>query len=245
MFLSMTVKVSVCQVPDIREDIGTSLQWVQKFTSQAEEEGVSLICFPECFLQGYLTENVLARKYAIGLNGLVFKSILEQLARKRPVIVFGVIEEEDGNLFNTAVVIKEGELLGKYRKTHLLHGEHIFESGFEYPIFEVNGLLFGINICFDTQFADAAASLAKQGVKLILCPANNMMHFGTAEKYKHFHHEMRIRRAQENQIWLMSSDVTGQRQGRIAYGPTSAINPYGKVVAQVPLMQTGMVVVDI
>jgi predicted amidohydrolase len=241
----MTVKVSVCQVPDIREDIDVSLQWIQKFAKQAEDEGVSLMCFPECFLQGYLTEKVLAEKYAINLNGLAFKSILKQLAKKKPVIVFGLIEEEDGNLFNTAVVIKEGELLGKYRKTHLLQGEHIFKSGFEYPVFEVNGLIFGINICFDTQFAETAAKLAKQGVKLILCPANNMMKYGTAEKYKQLHNEMRIKRVKENHVWLMSADVTGKREGCIAYGPTSAINPDGKVVAQVSLMETGMVIVNI
>ena len=241
----MTIKVSVCQVPDIREDIETSLKWIQKFAKQGEDEGVSLICFPECFLQGYLTERVLAEKYAINMNGLAFKSILKQLANKKPMIVFGLIEEEGENLFNTAVVIKEGELLGKYRKTHLLQGEHIFEAGFEYPIFEINGLIFGINICYDTQFADAAANLVKQGVKLILCPANNMMKYHTAEKYKHLHHEMRIKRVKENQVWLMSADVTGKREGRIAYGPTSAINPDGKIVAQVPLMKTGMVVVDI
>lgn len=241
----MTVKVSVCQVPDISEDVGASLQWIHKFANQAEDEGVSLICFPECFLQGYITEKVLAEKYAINLNGLDFKSIVKQVAKKKPMIVFGLIEEEDGNLFNTAVVIKEGELLGKYRKTHLLQGEHIFEPGFEYPIFEVNGLVFGINICFDTQFAKAAANLAKQGVKLILCPANNMMNYNTAEKYKHLHHEMRMKRAKENHVWLMSSDVAGKREGRISYGPTSAINPDGKVVAQVPLMETGMAVVNI
>ena len=241
----MTIKVSVCQVPDIREDIETSLKWIQKFVKQAEDEGVSLICFPECFLQGYLTEKVLAEKYAINLNRLAFKSILKQLAKNKPMIVFGLIEEEDENLFNTAVVIKEGNLIGKYRKTHLLQGEHIFKAGFEYPIFEINGLIFGINICYDTQFADAAANLVKQGAKLILCPANNMMRYVMAKKYKHLHHAMRIERVKENQVWLMSADVTGKREGRIAYGPTSVINPGGKVIAQVPLMKIGMTLVEI
>src|SRR5204862_7406771 len=107
------------------------------------------------------------------------------------------------------------------------------------------GLKFGINICYDTQFAEAAANLARQGARLILCPANNMMRYETAEKYKHLHHEMRIERVNENQVWLMSADVTGNRKGRIAYGPTSAINPEGKVVAQVPLMTTGIAIVEI
>src|SRR5260221_7300268 len=173
--MNMPVKVAVCQVPDIREDIETSLGWIERFVMQAETDGVSLVCFPECFLQGYLTEKHLARKYAINFASTEFKIMLGQLANYKPVIVFGLIEEENKNLFNTAVVIKEGELIGKYRKTHLLDGEQLFKAGNEYPTFKINELKFGINICYDTQFPESAANLASQGVKLILCPSNNMM----------------------------------------------------------------------
>ena len=241
----MLNKVAVCQVPEIREDIDSSLRWIEKFARQAENEGVSLICFPECFLQGYLTEKSFAERYALSLTSSAFKTICRRLSEFKPAIVFGMIEEDDGNLFNTAVVIKTGELLGKYRKTYLLDGERIFKAGSKYPVFEINGLRFGINICYDTQFAKASAELAGQGAELILCPANNMMRYETAEKYKHLHHEMRIERVKENGVWLLSSDVTGERDGRIAFGPTSAINPDGEVVAQVPLMEIGMAVVEI
>ncbi len=56
---------------------------------------------------------------------------------------------------------------------------------------------------------------------------------------------MRIERVVENKIWMMSADITGEKDGRISYGPTSAINPDGQVVCQVPLMETGMIMVDI
>lgn len=241
----MPVKVAVCQVPDIREDIVLSLNWIKKFTKQAQENHVSLICFPECFLQGYLTDESLANNYAINLQSEKFKSILNQLKSYKPVIVFGLIEEEEEYLFNTAIVIKDGELLGKYRKTHLLKGEQLFKAGDEYPVFQINNLIFGINICYDTQFSEASKNIAQKGAKLILCPANNMMKYETAEKYKHLHHEMRIERVNETKVWLLSSDVTGERDGKISYGPTSAINPSGQVVKQVPLLETGMITVQI
>lgn len=182
---------------------------------------------------------------ALNLASFVFEKLLKQLASHKPVIVFGLIEEEDANLFNTAVVIHEGKLLGKYCKAHLLPGEQIFKAGNEYPVFEINGLTFGINICYDTQFAESCANVASQGARLILCPSNNMMRYETAAKYKHLHHVNRIARVKENRVWLMSADVTGEREGRIAYGPTSAINPAGDVVAQIPLMETGMLVLEI
>ena len=44
---------------------------------------------------------------------------------------------------------------------------------------------------------------------------------------------------------MLSSDVTGEQKGRIAYGSTSAINPDGEVISHVPFMQTGMITVEI
>jgi hypothetical protein len=43
----------------------------------------------------------------------------------------------------------------------------------------------------------------------------------------------------------VSSDVTGERDEWISYGPTAVIDPLGVVVAQVPLLKTGMVVAEI
>ncbi|HAH44739.1 MAG TPA: carbon-nitrogen hydrolase family protein, partial [Planctomycetaceae bacterium] len=41
------------------------------------------------------------------------------------------------------------------------------------------------------------------------------------------------------------ADVTGKRDGQIAYGPTALIDPEGTVVAQVPLMEEGLLVQEI
>ena len=186
-----------------------------------------------------------ARRGAIDLSSEVFQAILGRLARYKPVLIFGVIEIEGGVLYNTAVVIKNGRLVGRYRKMRLLAGEGIFRPGDRCPVFEIDGLRFGINICYDTQFPEMAAMVQAQGARLIVCPANNMMRRENAERWKDRHHEMRSLRAKETGLWLISSDVTGSRGDSIALGPTSVIDPEGSVVAQVPLMEVGMVVAEI
>jgi apolipoprotein N-acyltransferase len=42
----------------------------------------------------------------------------------------------------------------------------------------------------------------------------------------------------------MSSDVTGARDGRIAWGPTAILNPSGEVIAQLPLDTPGLLVFE-
>ena len=113
-------------------------------------------------------------------------------------------------------------------------------------MFELNGVTCGINICFDTNFADAAAPLAAHGARLMLGPSQNMMKRGAAEEWKLLHNRIRAERVRETGMWLVSADVTGARDElRVAYGPTSVMNPEAEVVAQVPLMATGMVLAEI
>ena len=59
------------------------------------------------------------------------------------------------------------------------------------------------------------------------------------------HNFARGERCRETGLWLVSADVTGERDGCISWGPTAIINPAGKVVAQLPLEKTGLLIFDI
>ncbi len=66
-----------------------------------------------------------------------------------------------------------------------------------------------------------------------------------AEEWKPRHNEIRSRQARDHGVWIASADITGERDDYISYGPTAVIDPSGTVVAQVPLLETGMVVAEI
>ncbi len=81
---------------------------------------------------------------------------------------------------------------------------------------------------------------------MLLVPAQNMMRREKALWWQHRHNEIRACRARETGMWLVSADVTGQRDNsRIGLGPTCAINPAGQVVTQVPTGTTGMIIAEI
>ncbi len=101
-------------------------------------------------------------------------------------------------------------------------------------MFEVSGLRFGLNVCYDLRFPEGAAAVAAQGADLLVAPCNNMFSSVRAEQWKHVHNEIRAERAKETGLWLLSSDVTGARDGKVSYGPTALIDPNGDVADQVP-----------
>jgi 5-aminopentanamidase len=240
------VRIGACQTPEILGDVDAAVGCIRGFCERAGPEGADLLLFPECFLQGYLVTEAHVRRHAFDLGSAGFRSVAARLADVTPVLVVGVIERSGSRLYNSAVVLQHGQVAGVYRKAHLMPGEMIFAKGDEYPVFEVKGLRYGINICYDTQFADAAARIAGQRAGVLLVPAQNMMRRQAAETWRHRHNQIGAERVRETGMWLVSADVTGARgDTHIGYGPTSVMNPSADVVAQVPLMETGMVIAQI
>ncbi|MEV0649140.1 carbon-nitrogen hydrolase family protein [Phytomonospora sp. NPDC050363] len=238
--LGASLRVGACQTPEILGDVEGALRCVEEFAGRADAD---LLLFPECFLQGYLVEERHVREHAVGLGSARFAGVLRRLARIEQTLVFGVIEESGGRYFNSAVVVSRGELVGVYRKTHLVPGEALFTKGEEYPTFVLRGVRFGVNICFDTRFPEAAAPIAAQGARLLLVPAQNMMPRAAALDWKERHHAIRAERARETGMWLVSADVTGERdETRVGWGPTSVMDPQGVVVGRVPVGVAGVVV---
>lgn len=240
-----TVRIAAAQTVEFREDIDAALNCVTDVAARAETEGALLVCFPEAFLQGYLTDEAPARRNALDLASPAFAAVLNRLPKTGPMIVMGMIEVEEGRLFNTAIVVNHGAVVGRYRKAHLLAGEKIFDAGRDSGVFEVGGLRFGINICNDTNFPAAARKVADLGASLIVCPANNMHRRETAEALKDMHNSVRGERCRETGLWLVSADVTGERDGRISWGPTAVLNPAGEIATQLPLDKAGLLVFDI
>lgn len=240
-----TVRIAATQTPEFRQDIEASLKYAAQITTQAAVSDVRLICFPECFLQGYLLDETEARRSAIDLASSDFQSLIARLPPTDMIVILGLIEKSSGSLFNSAAIIQNGVLIGRYRKTHLLKSESFFASGSEMPIFSVDGIRFGVNICYDTNSPAIAKMIADQSGKLIVCLANNMMPREQAEQYRHVHNAVRGERCIEQGIWLVSSDICGERDGRVSWGPTAVIDPCGQVAAQLPLEEAGLLIFDL
>ncbi|GAA2590834.1 hypothetical protein GCM10010435_81920 [Winogradskya consettensis] len=240
------MRIGACQTPEILADVDAAVGVVQDFAREADIAGADLLLFPECFLQGYLVTDEHVRGQALEIGSPACNSVLARLAGIEQMLVLGMIERAGDGFYNTAVVVVGGRVVGRYRKTFLTSGEQVFTPGDDYPAFDRGGVRFGINICSDTQHEQAAAAVAARGAQVLLVPAQNMMRRESAFHWQPRHFEIRARRVRETGMWLVSADVTGERDSdRIGLGPTGFLNPAGETVSQVPTGTTGMVLADI
>lgn len=165
----------------------------------AARQGARVVCFGELFPAPYfaLGQDPMWRALAEDAATGATISTLRQAARRIGMIVIAPIYELDpsGRRFNTAVVIDErGEILGKYRKTHIPHGKNeqgSFHENFYYersdgdngsgpanisrnpyfPVFQTSIGRVGVAICYDRHFEGVVWSLAREGAELVFCPS--------------------------------------------------------------------------
>jgi predicted amidohydrolase len=223
-------------VPGTVDRLVTDLDW-------CGTHDVKLAVFPECYLQGYASDLETIAQRAVALDGPEMAAVLSMLTGHHTDIVLGLIERQGEAFYNTAAVIRDGRIIGTYRKRHT--NERGFDSGCTSPLFESHGWHFGINICYDANFPNAAAELRQQGAQLICYPLNNMLAPATAAKWRSKSIENLQDRAKETGCWVVSSDVTGEYLGKMSYGCTAVAQPDGSIARQANEGSEGAIIFDL
>ncbi|MBC3423711.1 nitrilase family protein [Pseudomonas sp. RW3S2] len=143
---------------------------------QAAREGAKLIVLPELSNTGYTFQSRSeAYDHAETLSeGRSLKAWTE-LARELQVYLVAGFAERDGlRLYDSAVLLGPGGLLGHYRKAHLWNQEKLwFTPGdLGFPVFETPIGRIGLLICWDIWFPEVPRLMAAQGADII-CSLNN------------------------------------------------------------------------
>jgi N-carbamoylputrescine amidase len=174
-------------------------------------------------------------------------SFLRELALKHDMHLVAPLFERDGDRrFYTAFVIRRnGEVAGRYRKVHipempLWHEQFHFSPGdLGFPVFDLDGLAVGIQICWDNFFPEGARILALKGAQLILAPT-------AAAFYSHHRWETAMAAtAIVNGVYLMRVNRVGREEEQHFYGRSFCVDPDGDFIIGPTDIHDGVVMADI
>ena len=172
------VRVAVVQFdPQVGTDnTQTNLENSLALALQAVENGANLIVLPELTNTGYLFANRQdAFNHAERIPDGPSVQAWTRFAQEYEVyLVAGLVEQDDMQLFDTAVLLGPDGYIGKYRKAHLWNQEKLwFTPGdIGFPVFETPIGRIGLLICWDIWFPEAPRLLTQQGADII-CSLNN------------------------------------------------------------------------
>ena len=235
----MKLRVAAYQGYALYNEPAKSQTVISEVLHWAGEHKIDILCFPECYLQGYILDEPQARKVSIDLTTDELMHIWRSIPSDGITVILGLIERDNRKLYNTAVVIENGMLIGKYRKHFIHNKETIFTCGTDFPVFEKNGIKYGINICYDSRFPETAEALAKQGAQLIFCPLNNSLPHAKADEWRDKHIEYFKTKAKLSGCWIVSADVIESSDTNTGYGCTCLVNPEGEVIDYLEHLKEG------
>ena len=143
------------------------------------DESMDIIVLPEscdipAFAKSVEESKISASKY----NKILLDKVAET-ARRCNAIVFAnarSYEENDAGRNTTYAFDRSGNIVGKYFKQHLTHGEVSLlrlDSGYTFEhseptVIEIEGIRFAFLTCYDFYFYEAVAAIARQNVDIII-----------------------------------------------------------------------------
>jgi apolipoprotein N-acyltransferase len=205
-------------------------------SSSTQSEKIDLVVWPESPAPFFTNDNQ-------------FRGVLSAMARQTNAwTVAGAIGTVDPParsdvLFNSAVLISpSGDWTARYDKIHLVpFGEYLpfpsvfafaggltkevgeFHHGTSRRPLDAGSQRLGVFICYESIFPDEVRQFANNGAQVFVNMSNDAW-YGDSGAYAQHLNQTRMR-AIENNRWLLSATDTGV---------TASIDPWGRVVAQLP-----------
>lgn len=237
------MRIAAIQCEPIADDAIGACEAIVQRLQWAEQQEIDLVVFPEAFLLGhsYDRQKICSRAHAA--TDWALAELCRHVAVYPATLIVGAFEVTDQQVFNSAFVIEDGRVAGRYSKAY--PNEPGVSAGDDFPIFVKSGVRYGINICNDANHADSAEKIVRQAADLILYPLNNTLRPEVAQRWRKKSLANLINRARQTGCWIASSDVTGALDGRLSYGCTAIVTPDGEVVARVPEQTEGAAIYEI
>jgi len=175
----MKIKVAATQMTctwETEENITKATNLIK----QAAEKGANIILLQELFQTPYFCiqydEDIfkLAQYFE---NNKILKQMSELAKKLNVVLPISFFEKDNNAYFNSIAVINaDGNILGKYRKSHIPDGPGYLEKYYFNPgntgfkVWDTNFGKIGIGICWDQWFPEAARIMALKGAEILFYP---------------------------------------------------------------------------
>jgi predicted amidohydrolase len=168
------MKIAVAQFEPKDGDKNYNLSVIEKLTQKAKNKGADVISFHEMCITAYTHTKDLSFAEITELaeeipNGESTKRLI-QIANKFAIpVLAGLIEKENGKIYNTYLCVFEGNVVAKFRKLHPFINQYL-SAGSEYVVFDLLGWKCGILICYDNNVIENVRATTLLGAELIFAP---------------------------------------------------------------------------
>jgi NAD+ synthase (glutamine-hydrolysing) len=233
------LRVGLAQINPTVGDIRGNSRKISDQIARARDEGAALVVFPELALTGYPPEDLLLKT---GFLDAARMALRELAAEAKDIVAVVGYPEQAEDVYNTAAVLADGDIVAGYRKMYLpnygvFDEQRYFQSGSEGAIVEVNGVPVGISVCEDIwEPGPPAMSEALAGAQVILNLSASPYRAGYGVRRE----RMLVQRAVDYLAAVVFVNTVGGQDELVFDGHSLAIDQDGRVLARAPQFEESL-----
>lgn len=116
-------------VPSVKvADTEYNVKQIEDFVAQAEGKGVEIIVFPELSITGYSCQDLFLQQLLIEQSEVAVMQLLDFTRKLDIICIVGAPVNISGSLYNCAIVIQHGVIVGMVPKTYLPNYGEFYEK---------------------------------------------------------------------------------------------------------------------
>ena len=235
----MTYTVAAGQMGPNSEDILENAERICAMMEQAKDAGADIVVFPEMSLQIYYCVRYLKdfRRFHISDSHPAIEKIKQKAKALSINVMFGYAEADGHLYYNSAMLVdRTGAVAGKYRKMHIpapmisetaanFERFYFAPGNLGFPVFQVDGVSIGAQICYDRHLPEGYRVLAYRGAQIVFNMTATVS-YGVGWRSEAWELLLRAR-AFENGIYVVGVNKTGDEAGygKGYYGNCMVVSP--------------------
>ncbi|MFQ5860131.1 MAG: NAD+ synthase [Dehalococcoidia bacterium] len=239
-----TFRLALAQINPTVGDLEGNTRKILRYIDEARTLGADLVAFPELAIPGYPPEDLLFKSSFIQAN---VQALQEVVAHSQGLALVVGFVDVDHDIYNAAAVAYDGRLAGVYHKIYLpnygvFDEERYFQRGQSCPVFRINGIHVGVNVCEDIWYAVGPATVQRDaGAELIVNINGSPYHMSKL----HAREQMLATRASDNELYVAYVNMVGGQDELVFDGGSLVFDQQGELVARGKQFEEELVVADL
>ena len=239
-----TFRLALAQINLTVGDLEGNSQKILQRIDEARSIGADLVAFPELAITGYPPEDLLFKPSFIQANIEALHRIVA--ASQGLAVVVGFVDA-DADIHNAAAVAYDGALAGIYHKMYLpnygvFDEDRYFKRGRVCPVFTINGVKVGVNICEDIWHAVGPTEVQREAGAEVIVNINASPYHADKTTYRE---RMAATRAGDNELYVAYLNTVGGQDELVFDGASLIFGPAGELLVRGHQFEEEMVVADL
>ena len=238
------LRIAMAQINTTVGDFDGNVNKILGAVDTARTFKADVVTLPELAICGYPPEDLLFKPQFIQAN---LQSLRKIVAASAGITIVAGFVDSDGDIYNAAAVISDGKLVGTYHKIFLpnygvFDENRYFRAGNECPVYIVNGIGIGINICEDIWYEAGPPTVqAYAGAEVIINISASPYHASKGESRE----KMIATRASDTVSIFAYNNLVGGQDELVFDGHSLVFDEHGNLIARGKQFEEDFVVADL